>query len=97
MKPANSTRRAILLARANYHPYFTWELIWIVSSGKTNRHLDLSHNFFLLWIRIINDQCFGTKMSGHLGFALLLCLFIRFSAFIGEMLGSQWRDHAFES
>ena len=42
MKPTSPTRRASPLARAGFHPHFTWEFIWRASSSKRARHLDVN-------------------------------------------------------
>ena len=63
MKTTSHTRRAHPLARSGFHPHFTWEIIWRASSGKRARHLDVSHKFLLLWIKIINGQCISAKVS----------------------------------
>ena len=64
MKPTSPTRRANPLARAGFHPHFIWEFIWRASSVKSPRYLDVSYNFLLLWIKIINEQCIVTNISG---------------------------------
>ena len=66
MRPTSAIRRASSLARAGFHPHFTWEFIWRASSGKRAKYLDVSYNFLLLWIKIINEQCIGAKMSAPL-------------------------------
>ena len=78
MKPAGS------LARAGFHSHFTWEFIQRVSSGRKARHLDVSYNFCLLWIKISNEQCTGAKMSGP-----LCCVYMDDfqPALLGEILG----------
>ena len=53
------------LARSGFHPHFAWEFDWRASSGKKARHLDVSRKFLLLWIKIINEQCIGAKISKH--------------------------------
>ena len=55
MKTTNPTSRASPLARSGFHPYFTWKFNWRASSGKKAKHLDVSHKFLLLWIKIINE------------------------------------------
>ena len=69
MKPTSSTRRASPLARAGFHPHFTWKFIWRASSGKRTRYLDV----LLLWIKISNEQCIGAKMYGPPARASPLC------------------------
>ena len=69
MKLSIPTRRASPLARADFHPHFTWKFIWRASSGKRARHLDV----LLLWIKISNERCIGAKMSGGLARAGPLC------------------------
>ena len=64
MKTTSPSRMASPLARSGFHPHFTSEFNWRASSGKKARHLDVSHMFLLLWIKIINGQCIGAKMSG---------------------------------
>ena len=73
MKPTSRTRRASPLARTDIHPHFTWEFIWRASSSKRARHLDISRNFLLLWIKIINEQCIGANVSDPPARASPLC------------------------
>ena len=92
------TRRTSPLARSGFHLHFIWVFNWGASSGKKARHLDVSHKFLLLWIKIINEQCIGARMSDLParagGWPPLSCLYGRFSALLGEISGSQWRDLA---
>ena len=73
MKTTSPTRRACPLTRSSFHCHFTWEFNWRASSGKKARHLDVSHKFLLLWIKIINEQYIGAKMSGPPSRAGPLC------------------------
>ena len=75
MKSTGPTRRASPLARASFHPHFAWNFIWRASSGKKARHLDVSYNFLLLWIKLINEQYIGTKC---LALLLVLAFFVVF-------------------
>ena len=86
MKPTRPTGRASPLAKAGFHPHFTWEFIWRSSSGKRARYLDVSYNFLLLWIKISNEQGIGAKMSGLL---LGLALFV---VFIWKIFSPPRRD-----
>ena len=63
MKITSPTRRASPLAGTSFHAHFIWEFIQRASSGKRARHLDVSYNFILLWIKIINENCISAEMS----------------------------------
>ena len=43
------------LSGTDFHPHFTWAFILRVSSVKRAWNLDVSYNFLLLWIKIIDE------------------------------------------
>ena len=50
MKSSSPTRRASPLAKAGFHPHFTWR----ASSGKRASHSYVSYNFLWLWTVLNN-------------------------------------------